>query len=132
MVREVAAASEAQSVVAGVAQLATVDPFAVGDEERASFIEYPVVGMRAFACVRARAEAFEDSQLVEALKAYLGYAEIREVQPGDLIGCEDGVLVAVERYPSVAFGDVRRQFDNLALGETARSSPFSVVFTCVC
>jgi len=51
-----------------------------------------------------RSEPLEHPELVELAEAALRDASALEVEPGELVGGEDAVVVAVEGDPSVALG----------------------------
>jgi hypothetical protein len=103
---QVATARELQPVFVTIVQLASVDSLAISDEQRASFVRDPVVGVRAFARSCAWTEAIEHPQLVEQLQASSRGSQSVEVQTLELICREDVMLVTVNGDLPIAIGYV--------------------------
>src|SRR5205823_3874446 len=89
------------------AELGTVEVEAGGDDVCACFVEDPVVGGGALPWLPAGPEAVEDAQLVELREPQLGAPSGAEVEPAQLLGSEDAVLVAGERDQAVTLGQAR-------------------------
>lgn len=90
------------------------DDMGTGDVER------PVVRGAALALLPGGSEAVEDAQLVELGQASACRARSREVQPAQLLGREEAVLVAVERDTSVAIGETTGEPGELFVAEPCR------------
>src|SRR4029077_12025809 len=130
-----ATGSEAQRIFVGVVQLATVNALVVSDDERACFIEYPVVGTRPLASFRCGAEAVEHAQVVEYLQSHSCCPQSAEVQAPELVGRQYVVLVAVEGDTSVACGQMRSELHGMANGHPAWPGSLACsLFThfCIC
>lgn len=93
-----------QRIFVGVVQLATVDALVVSDEERACFIEYPVVGIGPVASFCCGAEAVEHAQVVEHLQPHGCCPQPAEVQPPELVGRRYVMLVVVKGDVPVTLG----------------------------
>jgi hypothetical protein len=90
-------------------ELSALDALFGGDDVGACLAEYPMVRRAAVAVGSVWTEAVEDAQRVEALQSSACRALAAEVQPRELFGREDVVLVAVERDLPVAVGQVGRE-----------------------
>jgi len=80
VVVEVAARGDPYGIFVCVVQLAAVQALVVGDDERAGFIEYPVVGETPLPSPHAGAEAIEHAQLLQQSQTLVRGPESGEVQ----------------------------------------------------
>ncbi len=120
-VAELAGLRDADRVGVLPAQATTLHVALGGDDVCAGLVEYPVIRVRSGPRLAAgRAEAVEHPQLVERAEAKRRSAQPSEVQPHELFGRQDAVVVAVERDLPVAVCQPRAEGREMGGRDLAR------------